>query len=440
MRGGMRMRQGAGRLLAATAALVLCAGCAGGQARSDPRIGADGSSSGTPSASTPTMNHDNGDSPAPTADVRLTLERLLGHHAVLMIRLMRGPIDKEPTFVVAAQQALDRNTNELVSAVAQVYGADAGTEFRSMWQEHIAALQQYSQAVASGDADGRRQASSTLRSYSAQYGDLIERVTHGRLASAVVAEGVARHIRHMVRATDAYADGHYEQAFEMERVAYAAMFATGKALAGAAHHDAHGELPVAVDSPSESLRSGLGRLLGEHVELAFDATRAIVAGQPAAGAAAQALNANTADILAAMNGAVGAEAASSFGEVWATHIDALVAFSVAVADNDDAAQSKARASLDRFPGRLSSLLAPLSHGNVAAAPVVAALREHDQQLLQQVTAYAARDYATAHKLAYAGYDHMFAIAGTLADVLAGRSAAAAPHGGAGTGGGGMTHR
>src|SRR6476660_8248528 len=121
------MGQGTRRLTAATIILVLCSGCTGGPARPDAQRAARASSSAAPSVSTPAMDHQDA---AAAADVRLTLERLLGHHAMLMIRLMRGPIDKEPTFVAAAQQALDRNTDELVSAVAQVYGTQAGNEFR----------------------------------------------------------------------------------------------------------------------------------------------------------------------------------------------------------------------------------------------------------------------------------------------------------------------
>jgi hypothetical protein len=244
----------------------------------------------------------------------------------------------------------------------------------------------------------------------------------------------------MVGATDAYADQDYDRAYELQRTAYTAMFATGKALAGAALKDGNGELPVEFEAPSEELRSGLGRLLGEHVELAFDATRAIVAGNPAAEAAAQGLNSNTGEILAAMRGAVGARAASAFSGIWAEHIDALVDFAVAVADDDDAAQSAARARLDGFPRRLSSFLSPPSGSGDAADTVISALRTHDQQLLQQVTAYAATDYASSHDLAYSGYDHMFAVARTLADVLERLASAGAPRGGAATGGGGLARR
>jgi hypothetical protein len=424
--------------MAGAAALLLCAACAGGA----EEVRSAGSSSTSPSvsASGDAHHHMAADDPAGQADLRLRMEQVLGHHAVLMIRLMRGPVDNEPTFVAAAQGALDRNTDELVDAVGHAYGDDAGIQFRSLWEEHVRLLRDYSEAVADQDQAGMDKAMSALDAYAGRYGQLIAAATDGELSADAVAAGVAEHIHHMIRATDAYAAGDFPGAFRLQREAYAAMFGTAKSLAGAAVTRANGELPVAFDSPGENLRSGLGQLLGEHVELAFDATRAIVAGQPAAEAAAQALNENTQDILTAMQGAVGDQASAAFGRVWAAHIDALVAFSVGVADDNDEAQAAARARLDHFPGRLSALLAPLSQGNVAAQTVVAALREHDQQLLQQVTAYAAKDYDTSHDLAYAGYDHMFAIATTLADVLGGEAGGTAPGGGADTGAGGAARR
>lgn len=426
------------QLVAGAAALLLCAACAGGA--EEGRSAGSSSTSPSASASSVAPDHMASGDPVGQTDVRLRMEQVLGHHAVLMIRLMRGPVDNEPTFVAAAQGALDRNTDELVDAVGHAYGEDAGTQFRSLWEEHIRLLRDYSEAVTVKDQASMDKAMSALDAYADRYGQLIATATDGELSADAVAAGVAEHIHHMVEATDAYAAGNFARAFQVQRETYSAMFGTAKSLAGAAIIRANGELPVGFDNPAENLRSGLGQLLGEHVELAFDATRAIVAGQPAAEAAAQALNENTRDILTAMQGAVGDKASAAFGRVWAAHINALVAFSVGVADDNDKTQAAARAGLDGFPGKLSTLLAPLSKGNVPAEAVVAALREHDQQLLQQVTAYAAKDYGTSHDLAYAGYDHMFAIATTLADVLGGEAGGTAPRGGADTGAGGAARR
>jgi hypothetical protein len=268
----------------------------------------------------------------------------------------------------------------------------------------------------------------------------VSKLTGGELPAAAVATSVSEHIHHLVAATDAYAEKDYAAAFAGERTAYNAMFATGKAISGAAVSKTPGELPAGFDSPPAQLRSNLGRLLGEHAELAFDATRAVVSGSPAAEAAASVLNANTREVIAAMQGALGPTAAQQFSSIWAGHIDALVQFSIAVAEQDAQAQARARAELDRFPDRLGPALATMSAGRVVAATVIDALKHHDEQLLQQVTAYAARDYDVSHDLAYAGYDHMFAIASVLADALEGRTAGGAPVGGAATGAGGLTRR
>ncbi len=374
---------------------------------------------------------------AEARQVRLLIEQLLGHHAVLMVRLMRGPVDGERQFVDAADEAVGRNTDELVAAVGSVYGEQAGSDFRELWTEHVDALKSYSEALATEDQAGKDEATKVLDDYAAKYGRAVNALTGGRLPADAVADGVSEHIHHLLAAVDAYAAEDYSEAFAMQRTAYSGMFSTGKALAGAIAEQPSGELPAAFDNPPAQLRSGLGLLLGEHTELAFDATRAVVAGYPSAEAAAGALNENTKDINTALRGALGNEAARVFSDIWAAHIDALVDFSVAVADGDVTAQSSARARLDGFPGRLGEVLPGLSGNAVTARAVIGAIQTHDQHLLQQVISYAAKDYATSHEIAYEGYEHMHAIAATMADVLEGRAAGGAPRGGAATGGGGM---
>ncbi len=422
-------------MAAVVTAALICAGCSGsgGDARAHALHSPGAAATGGGSSS-----HHLHDA-VPVTDARLEFEQLLGHHAILMIRLMRGPLDGSRAFTSAAQNALDHNTIALADLIGALYGAEAGTEYRRLWDEHIAALSSYSRAIAASDDATQARALSTLDGYAKRYGDFVEKATHGQLSSDAVAISVDTHIHHLMHATDAYRAKDYQQAFAMERIAFRAMFHTGKLLADAAVKSPSGELPVAAESPLENLESQLGRLLGEHAELAFEATRATVSAQPSASAAADALDQNTRDVLAAMRGAVGAGTAARFADVWAAHINALVAFTVGVAEDDDSAQARARSQLDKIPSRLSALLAPLSNGRVSATAVVSAFRQHDQQLLQQVTAYAAKDYQTSQDIASAGYDHMFAIADTLAAVLSGRSAATAPRGGAATGGGGLAN-
>jgi hypothetical protein len=367
---------------------------------------------------------------------RLLMERLLGHHTILMIRLMRGSVDRQDRFVDAARDALQRNTDDLAGAISMIYDDDAAARFASLWSDHVGSLVAYSRALEDGDQTGQDRAEQALHRYCTEYGTFIEDLTEGEASAETVTNGVTMHVHHLMAATNAYEAGRYRSAYRRERTAYAAMFGQGKALSRAALKQSTGELAAGFGSPATDLRSALGRLLGEHVELAFDATRAVVVGSPSATAAAAALNQNTQEIITAMQGSLGDEIAATFSDIWAAHIDAVVQFAIAVADDDDEAQARARAQLDKFPRQLGRVLPEVAKGRVAAESVIRALKEHDEQLLQQITSFAAEDYVTSHKLAYDGYDHMFAIADTMARALEGHAAGAAPRGGAATGGGG----
>jgi hypothetical protein len=58
-------------------------------------------------------------------------------------------------------------------------------------------------------------------------------------------------------------------------------------------------------------------------------------------------------------------------------------------------------------------------------------------LLRHADAYAAKDYGTAHEIAYQTYDHMLELARRLADAFGATVAARLPVGGARTGHGGL---
>ncbi len=58
-------------------------------------------------------------------------------------------------------------------------------------------------------------------------------------------------------------------------------------------------------------------------------------------------------------------------------------------------------------------------------------------LLRHADAFAAKDYTTAHDMAYQTYDHMFELARQLADAFGATVAARLPLGGAQTGYGGL---
>ena len=82
-------------------------------------------------------------------------------------------------------------------------------------------------------------------------------------------------------------------------------------------------------------------LLGEHMELIIDAQRATFAGSSEFKAAAAQVNANSATLTQAMGAIVGPNKAAEFQTAWANHVEGLLAYSTAVAGNDEAAKATA---------------------------------------------------------------------------------------------------
>jgi hypothetical protein len=397
------------------------------------------SSSASPTAGRPEGNHAAAPSPG---EFRLTMERLLGQHAVLAVRLMQAPADvaagsKDNGFVATARDALQRNSRDLGRAVATMHGRRAGAQLAALWRQRVVALEAYGTARASGDEAAATAAQQDLARTAARYGQLVaELAGAGKSSARQAAADLQARTQPLLASTDAYAAGQYPAASTRARAAYAALFRQGLAFSVQATPGHARGRTARFAGQATDLRSALGELFGEHAALAFDAGRAVVSGSPAAPATADALNANTAAVVEAIRAALGPKEAAAVSQVWAAHVDALMQFSIAVAGSDDAAQAQARATLDQFPARLGSVLAGVA-GGPAGRTLARSLQLHDQQLLQQVTAFAAGDYESSAHLASHGYNHMFGVALVLADALESRATAAAPRRGARTGAGGM---
>jgi len=214
------------------------------------------------------------------------------------------------------------------------------------------------------------------------------------------------------------------------------MFPLGKALATGIVTGEGAELPADFDSPAAELQSQLGMTLGEHAELAVDAMRSGISGLPDFPAAAGALDQNTIELTGMIESVFGAESARSFQKLWGDHIDAFVAYTQALAGEDQAAQEAAEARLTGFNSDFAQFLSTATEGRLETAALADAFVMHEQMLMQQINEYAAADYATAHQVSYDAYQHMFALAEQAATAIGETVAEGSPKGGADTGVGG----
>jgi hypothetical protein len=291
--------------------------------------------------------------------------------------------------------------------------------------------------VAGNDTSTKQTARTVLLADADAYGSWQAEASKGRVKASDAAAGVRMHVEELMRQADAYAARDYARAYRIERAAYEHMFTAGAALAKAGVTP---EVAVGLDAPPEKLRSAFAMLLGEHMELLVDAQRATFAGTQEFEAAAAQVNANTTALTKAMAGIVGPTKAAEFQTAWANHVEGLMAYTTAVAGNDEAAKTTAKENLDGFAERLALYFSDVVRNVLATDPLTDAITAHDAHLINQVDAYAAKDYTRAQQMELEGYLQMLGVANTLVDAIQRTVKPRLPVGGSKTGGGGMVCR
>jgi hypothetical protein len=361
-------------------------------------------------------------------------EALLGQHSVLAADLMRSRIRGDDDFVQAANAALGQNTSDMTALVGRLFGAPTAQKFKPLWSQHIVELFAYAGALADHDNAAKADALDELTEYEGDLASFFAGSSQGRLPVSTAHSLVVMHIQHLTGQADAYAAGNYPKADDLYRQGFEHTYDLGLLLAQALLPPSQ---TAVLAQPVWRLRSQLGRLLAEHAVLIEDTTRAAVTRTPDFTASGAMLNANTSEIAAAIDTLFGPAAAQQFQKLWGTHVEALVAYAAAVAAHDTAKQQQSRDKLATFETSMAQFLAGATGGRSTPAALQAALNDHDKMLLEHADAYGAKNYTSAHDIAYQTYDHMFELARTLADAFGASVAARLPAGGAQTGYGGM---
>jgi len=167
------------------------------------------------------------------ADLRVTLDNLLGEHAVLAMNATNAGYSGSKSFPSIAAQ-LDKNSVSLSKAIASFYGKAAGNTFlngKFMWRAHIGFFVDYTVALAKHDKAGQTKAVNNLKKYVSKFGAFLAGATG--LPVAAVRGDLLAHITQLKQQLDAYAAGQYKQANKIYNEAYNHMFMTGDTLAGA---------------------------------------------------------------------------------------------------------------------------------------------------------------------------------------------------------------
>ena len=235
------------RWLALVAMLLVSAlaltGCMGGDG------GGDEGGDAAPAATTTTETHDgmsddmsgegeasngaaNGIS-SPASDLRITLDRLLGEHALLaMFATQKGLMGEKDFKAIGA--SLDANSVDLADAIGSVYGPEARKEFldgKLKWRPHIGFFVDYTVGLAKKDKAMQQKAVGNLKGYIESFSSFLATATE--LPQPAVRQSITEHVNQLKGQIDAYAAGDYTKAYRLAREAYAHMYMTGDTLAGA---------------------------------------------------------------------------------------------------------------------------------------------------------------------------------------------------------------
>ena len=120
-----------------------------------------------------------------------------------------------------------------------------------------------------------------------------------------------------------------------------------------------------------------------------------------------------------MGAIVGPKKAAEFQSAWANHVEGLLAYSTAVAGNDEAGKAD-HPEPGGFAARLALYFSDIVRNELPVEALTDVLSVHDKHLIEQVNAYAANDYAKAQEMQLEGYQQMLGVANTLVGAIKSR--------------------
>ncbi|AEI42073.1 copper amine oxidase N-terminal domain-containing protein [Paenibacillus mucilaginosus] len=352
---------------------------------------------------------------SPASDLRATVDRLLGEHALLAILAMQKGIDGAADFNDAAA-ALDKNSDELSDAIGSVYGKEAGDQFRVLWKKHIPFFVDYVKATAANDEAGRKTAVDELVEYAGEFGAFLESANPNFKQADIVAS-LKGHVSTLITAFDKYNAKDYTAAYASVREAYGHMFMTGDYLASGIAKQYPDQFNWSGTSQKASdLRIAVDRLLAEHGFLAALTMQKGLDGAPDFAAAAAALDQNSDELSDAIGSVYGKEAGDQFRVLWKKHIGFFVDYVTAAAKMDEAGRKEAIDELTEYAGEFAAFLAG-ANPNLSKDSLAKELDNHVGHLQKAFDSYAAKDYASAYSSLRTAYSHMYMTGDSLSGAI-----------------------
>jgi len=352
---------------------------------------------------------------APATALRVTLDRALGEHAILLSEVIRSGIAGAPDFEAAAG-TLEENSTDVIGAIEGIYGPDAGAAFGEQWNNHVGYIVDYARALADGDADAQQLATEQLAQYVSDFSGFLAEALPALPPDAI--EGlIGEHVQQLEHVAS-FGMADFVGAYGAIRETYAHMFDVGDGLTV-------GIVSLFPErftgreqafSPATDLRITLDRLIGEHSYLGAVSLRAILRGAMTGEAATEALVANSDELRDTIGQIYGADAGEAFVRLWDEHDAALLDY---VSARRDADETAAATALDSLATQRTTFTAYLAEVNptLSVDAFDTLVADHTDSLVRQADAYADADYEVAHGLARDAYTLSGELSASLAAAI-----------------------
>ena len=350
------------------------------------------------------------------ADLRTTLNALLGEHLIFASKATGAALDGRADEFAAYGELLNTNGTDLGALVGAAYGDAAKDEFNRIWSAHNGFFVDYTTGVATDDKAKMDKAVEDLTTvYVPEFSEFISGATG--LPMDAVTGLTTDHVLQTKAVVDAQAAKDWPAAYAAIRTAYAHMQMIGDAIGPAIAAKFPEKFDGDAASGAVDLRVALNQLLQEHLYLASYATGSALGGRSDEfGAAGEALNTNGTDVGAAIGSLYGDAAKDEFNRIWSAHNGFFVDYTTGVATDDKAKMDKAVEDLTTvYVPEFSKFLAGATDLPVDA--VTDLVTEHVLTTKAIVDAQAGGDPAAAAAADRMAGQHMAMLADPLAAAI-----------------------
>lgn len=354
----------------------------------------------------------------PAVELRAALDHLLSEHYALAVAAMTKAYDGTKD-AAAAYQALDQNALDMEPAIASLYGEAGAAEFERIFRSHNKYTDDLVKATKAKDSSARKKAEEQVDGFVKEFAAFLGSATAGNLPQQAAEQVIRLHEDQVQEVFDDYVAGDYAGAYDAYREGYQEMFAISKALSTAIVKQMPAKFNnTKADTKAADLRSALNHLASEHFALSALQMQKQYDGGKDSDALIRAEAANTKDFKAAIASIYGAAGADQFEKIWVTnHVNAQSDFVTAVMTNDTAARMAVEKRIASFTTEFAAFLGSATANNLPADAGQAALTQHEGQVQQVLTTYAAGNYDSSYKTNREGFKMMFGVGQALGKAI-----------------------